>query len=126
MESNCSAQLNPCSVGLALNEECHLNRHYRGKHGLMTAPNLSEKKKRLLRWRASIPFEGEESTICYHHEKKFISLYENLQRQCCDPYNKHPKAVKSKYIFTCTLFYHVHFIEESNYSTSNHHFKAYV
>ena len=48
MESNISEQLNPCSIWLALNEDCHVNTIFKGTHGLIKATDLSEENKRLL------------------------------------------------------------------------------
>ncbi|XP_071950770.1 ARL14 effector protein-like [Antedon mediterranea] len=92
MESNTGENLNPCSIGLALNEDCHLNTIFRGSHALINATDLSKEKKVLLEWRTAVEF-ADDNTICNHHEKKYISYYERLQRQCCDPFKRHKKAI---------------------------------
>ena len=39
----------------------------------------------------------EEDSMCYHHEKFYLSLFQNLQQYCSDPWKQHSKQIKSIY-----------------------------
>ena len=36
----------------------------------------------------------EEDSMCYHHEKFYLSLFQNLQQYCSDPWKQHSKQIK--------------------------------
>ena len=38
-----------------------------------------------------------EDSIWYHHEKFYLSHFDNLQRYCSDPWKQHSKLIKSIY-----------------------------
>jgi len=92
-----SADLCECSVGISLQEECHLRLLSR-KVGLNVIADLSEKDRYLLEWRCGTTFTDTDCTICFHHMMTYISNYESQQRKCADPFSTHPKQVKSKLI----------------------------
>ena len=75
--------IQPCTIGRTLNEECHkltISRHV----GFFGIDDLSQEHKKILEWRSGITLL-EDSSLCYHHEKKYMSRYEYLQKFCCDP-----------------------------------------
>ena len=82
-----------CNVGIKLNEDCNVTTYCR-LFGKVLFGSLSDDDKHLLCLRTRSSFE-EEDVICYHHEKIYISYYENLQSYCCDPWNKHHKTIKN-------------------------------
>ena len=84
--------LERCSIGLDLNDDCHKTAYSRTT-GLILATELSQENKRMLEWRSGLTL-SDESTICVHHEKVFLSRYESLQKYCCDPLNVHKKKIK--------------------------------
>jgi hypothetical protein len=97
MEEVCRPTPNEtCIFGLILNTECHLKTCTR-RVGLYTYADLQNENKELLLMRCGPKTEIEESaTICFHHEKLFLSEYHQLQiRTCCNPFKSHKKAVKT-------------------------------
>ena len=40
-----------------------------------------------------LPADTAASTVCYHHEQKYLSRYSNLQKKCCDPLKIHKKKI---------------------------------
>ena len=85
-----------CSVGLATQDICHKLIYCR-KAGIIAADELSLKDTKVLEWRAEISFPAN-GTICNHHEKLFISRYESLQKNCCDPFDIHKHHVASMFL----------------------------
>ena len=76
-----------CSVGLATQDICHQLIYCR-KAGIIASDELSLKDTKVLEWRVEISLPAND-TICNHHEKLFISRYESLQKNCCDPFDIH-------------------------------------
>ena len=85
-----------CTIGLELNEECHKKLYCRCS-GNILASDLEAKQKSLIEWRTGITFD-DDSKICDHHEKKYFSRYESLQKCCSDPMKIHKLQVKSKWV----------------------------
>lgn len=90
MEADLSEQFPPCTVGNILGTECHRNTYCRqvGLHNLSDITDIN-----LLKERSGINFLDNNGTLCYHHEKVFISRYEQLQKFCCDPFKIHKKQI---------------------------------
>ena len=86
--------LQPCSIGSILSEECHKLTLCR-QVGFACLDNLSSDQKQLLEWRSGVILD-EGNSLCYHHEKKYVSRYEYLQKFCCDPLKLHKIQIKSK------------------------------
>ena len=63
----------------------------------MELPNLH---KELLRERSGISSLEDKDTVCYHHEKKWITGYESQQRHCSDPMEIHHKKITGKFLCT--------------------------
>ena len=84
-----------CSVGLALNVDCH-KLTYSRKCGFLRAEDMSENEQNLLNWRANYISFDDDANICFHHEKIYQSRYEALQKYCCDPFQCHKKHIQSK------------------------------
>jgi len=84
--------MDPCDFGKILNDACHLTVHCR-KSGYQNVCELSENNLKLLLWRTGISHLEDNCKICFHHEKCFLSRYEQLQKHCCDPYKRHKKKV---------------------------------
>ena len=90
------AEKQPCTIGRTLNEECHMLTISR-KVGFFGLEVLSYEQKKVLEWRCGIIL-NEDSSLCYHHEKKYMSRYEYLEKYCCDPLKLHKKQIKSKFL----------------------------
>ena len=84
-----------CTIGTTLNEECH-KVTLSIRKGVFVIRDLTHDQKAILEWRSGTSLI-ESNTLCYHHEKKFISRYEYLQKICCDPYKVHKKKLQSEY-----------------------------
>ena len=91
--------MDKCIIGDALGEDCNLiSEAFNRKAGFYSVAELSPESQQLLTLRTGVSIDASENpTLCYYHEKKFISRYESLQKFCCDPFNKHKKRVTSKY-----------------------------
>ena len=88
--------MKPCSVGSELDEDCHKTTLIR-KAGFLAVSDLTEEEKKLLKWRTGVPF-SEERTICFHHEKFYISRYASQQKYCFDPFKLHKqRQIHSKF-----------------------------
>lgn len=92
-----------CTIGLQLNDACNMQTYCR-KPGLYKLSDLTDESRNLLFWRSGVTIENlGESTICYHHEKIFISRYESLQIHCADPLSRHKTHIKSKHVTICPI-----------------------
>lgn len=89
--------LDSCSIGLALDKDCH-KRGYCRKVGLTAISDLSKEDQDSLKLRCDVPVSNE-SNICHHHQQMYIHCYEELQRKCCDPYGKHKNTIKCELTF---------------------------
>ena len=85
--------LGKCAVGQKLNSGCH-ETTYTGKVGFLQFSQLGKEEKSLLQWRCEASFK-EMDTLCFHHEKIFLSRYESLQFYCANPWMVHKKKIKS-------------------------------
>lgn len=88
-----------CSIGIALEEECHKKIYCRNV-GTLAASDLSQDDKKLLEWRSGVLLR-DDSTVCFHHEKMYISRYEYTQKYCSDPFKLHKKRISSKFASIC-------------------------
>ena len=91
-----SPELIECFIGKHLGEKCHVRKLTR-TIGFKKISELKHEDQELLKWRCEIILINDESTICFHHEQKFIYQYEKCQNHCADPFKKHKNIVKSKY-----------------------------
>lgn len=82
-----------CSIGIHLSktEDCHKT-HYNRKCGLVKVFDLSDSDRQLLLRRTQYKEPDATTTVCFHHEKIFLSKYSFLQRNCCDPFGVHEEA----------------------------------
>lgn len=98
-ESACiDSQPVQCSVGAALADACH-SLNFCRKTGLRKICTLSDSDRHLLEWRSGVSSTlTVDGTLCFHHEKVFLSRYESLQKYCCDPFKKHQKNITSKHM----------------------------
>ena len=92
-----SSVLSQCNLGNILEEECHKVTFIR-KQGFLKLNSFSDNEKALIQWRSGISLD-EADTVCFHHEKRFLAVYERLQRYCIDPRSIHKKKISSKYNF---------------------------
>lgn len=76
-----------CTIGTQLELECHKNTWCK-RSGLLNISSFDKTTLDLLECRTGL-FSIETGTICFHHEKEYLSRYESLQKYCCDPFNKH-------------------------------------
>ena len=92
-----------CTIGKSLQEECHITSDAFCKtSGFHELSALDAVSIQLLYWRSGVNKfpQSDNNTVCFYHEKVFISRYESLQKYCCDPYKKHKKQIKCK---ICTI-----------------------
>jgi hypothetical protein len=92
--------MNKCTIGEALGEDCHLiSEASCRKVGFHNVAELSVECQQLLALRTGVSIAAlDNNTLCFHHEKIFISRYESLQKFCCDPFKRHKKHVTSKFL----------------------------
>ena len=92
--------MDKCIIGQAIGEECNvISEAFNRKAGFHNVAELSAESQQLLSLRTGVNIGvSENTTLCYYHEKKFLSRYESLQKFCCDPFNKHKKHVTSELI----------------------------
>ena len=91
-----SRNLESCSVGLQLNEKCHLLSYTRTV-GFKKFDSLTVEQMEVLSMRAGID-QSPDLVLCHHHEQTMLQQYSTLQRSCCDPFLKHKKAAKGSLI----------------------------
>ena len=92
-----SVLLESCSTGSKLNEVYHKKTCTKSASELISINRLDKDKQDLLQLRTGIVIDFVmNSTICKHHEKVYISRYENLQTYCNDPFKRHAKHITSK------------------------------
>ena len=90
------SNIQKCSVCISLNEDCNTLTFYR-LIGKTPVESLSDSDSYcFLEPTANCTFTDEDS-ICYHHEKFYLSHFENLQQYCSDPWKQHCKQIKSIY-----------------------------
>jgi hypothetical protein len=89
-----SSAIKNCKIGHCKNEHCHKLTYCR-KIGLISISELKQKDRELLQWRCEISLDDQDQ-VCFHHEKLYLSRYENLQKYCCDPFSLHKKHITSK------------------------------
>lgn len=87
-----------CIIGETLQEECNLiSEGFNRKAGFHKIADISLESQQLITLRSGVNISAsDDTTLCYYHEKIFLSRYESLQRFCCDPFNKHKKHITSK------------------------------
>ena len=85
-------QLEKCSIGNHLEEECHLTVHTR-LTGQKSFSDLTAEQVKLISTRTGIS-NSPDHEICLHHEQSILTRYSQYQRSCCNPFNKHQKPVK--------------------------------
>ncbi|KAK0054669.1 ARL14 effector protein [Biomphalaria pfeifferi] len=85
------AELPLCTFGLLLQDECHKKVHTRSV-GLYNLSELSDANFELLMLRTKPVdhLQRENCNICFHHEQVLLEKFDKLQRNCCDPFSKHP------------------------------------
>ena len=91
-------QLDLCTIGLMLGEGCHKSTFLRST-GLIKIATLTPEDQVNLIARTGChlhPPELVEETVCFHHEKKYITRYSELQKQCCNPFGTHSKRKQIK------------------------------
>jgi hypothetical protein len=93
--SSVCSSVTKCVVGETLQEDCNLiSEGFNRKAGFYNISDLSKESQQLITLRSGVNIgESPDATLCYHHEKLFLSRYESLQKFCCDPFKKHKKHV---------------------------------
>ena len=82
-----------CSVGKALEDECHKLTYTRIKQLLNF--NTIKEEKILLKWSSSLWHLDALEAVCMHHYKSFIgNAFEKKYSKCCDIFQKHAKKSK--------------------------------
>ena len=103
MESQGSSS-EQCSLGMVLQDKCHSLAFCR-KIGFERLDELSADERKLLKLRSGVLSElPTNGTLCFHHEKVFLSRFEQLQKHCCDPFKVHKNRITSMFItFMCRI-----------------------
>ena len=83
-----------CSIGISLDLDCNKTIFSRAV-GIKFAKDVSSEERKLIVWRSKISLE-DNSSVCFHHEKIYLTRYESLQRYCCDPNRVHDVQKTSK------------------------------
>lgn len=91
-----------CKIGQSKNEHCHKLSYCR-KTGFINISELKQTDRELLQWRCEISL-ADKDQVCFHHEKVYLSRYENLQKYCFDPFSVHKKHITSKLNILFTSF----------------------
>ena len=97
-----ATEFQDCSVGYQIHDQCHKVCYSRCK-GLVEFQSLSNDDRELLVWRSGVNLSPKD-TICFHHEKVFLSRFEYLQKACADPYRKHQKLCNVSCFFVFFSF----------------------
>lgn len=88
--------LSKCSLGIFLNEDCHLNT-FTKKKTLNYLKNFDKSEIEILSLRLPIIennfLDTEGKTICSHHHEKYLVRYSLSQKACVDPWKKHTSKV---------------------------------
>lgn len=92
--ADAKAESSKCCIGNYLKEDCHSTNFSRTK-GVLSLEDLSNDSVKLLEVRTGYKCK-EGDSLCYHHEKVFLSRYQSLQTSCADPFQKHKKRVTGK------------------------------
>ena len=90
--------MDKCTIGRTLGDECHLvSEAICRTTEFKNIAALDPEHQQLLAWRRGVQIAAaDNSTVCFHHEKIFLSSYENLQKVCSDPFRRHKKHLTSK------------------------------
>ena len=93
-------KIDKCFIGERIGEDCNVvSEAFNRKSGFHNIAELSPKSQQLLTLRTGVSIDASKKmTLCYYHEKKFLSRYESLQKFCSDPFKTHKKRVTSKYV----------------------------
>ena len=86
-----------CSISSQLDSECNKLTNCQTTGWIQTSES-DEVHKNLISWRSNVTL-NETDSICYHHEKMFLTRYEGLQKYCSEPFAPHILKVSSKYEF---------------------------
>lgn len=91
--------MDQCLIGDALGEDCNvISEGFSRRVGFHNIADLSIESQQLLTLRSGVSITASDNTkLCFHHEKCFISRYESLQKFCCDPFMNHKKNVTSNF-----------------------------
>ena len=90
----CASEFSPCCIGKSLNSPCHEICFTKFK-GFRDFEEFSEENQQLLILRCKV---SQIKQVCFHHEKIYLSRFENVNGKfCCDPFKKHKTNVKSTY-----------------------------
>ena len=92
-----------CSVGKALEDECHKLTYTRIKQ-LLNFNTIKEEEKILPKWRSGLRHFDALETVCMHHYKSFMgNAFEKKYSKCCDIFKKHAKKVKANHKVTVAM-----------------------
>lgn len=97
MAEHHSGTLPLCTFGLVRQEECHKTVYTR-HIGFRDHSDLSDADFELLCLRTEHADNLQKSAvnICFHHEQVLLQRFNQMQKYCCDPFNKHSsKVIKS-------------------------------
>ena len=87
--------MNPCSVGLYLNSECHKLTYSRST-GIKNLDSYENNELQLIYWRSGLSMLNINATICHHHEQTVLKKFSFLQKNCFNPFKTHKRPVKGK------------------------------
>ena len=91
--------MDPCSIGTAMNWECHRTAHTHHKD-LLRFQYRYEIDQQLIKLRTGILADIE--TFCLHYLKYLIDKFESFMRVCCDPFEMH-KSTRKRSLRTISI-----------------------
>lgn len=97
-----------CCVGVLLDTECHEKAYLSQKQDILSVHSLTNEERDLLNIRVAAD-KGVEcllENVCIFHKYYYIDRYPSLQKKCCDPFQKHKKAIKNASLRQITLDYY--------------------
>ena len=95
-----NTELAKCSSGVLNGSKCHKNDFTR-RPCLFKAEEIERGKLRLIKWRSGF---CHLNTICHHHKIKYLQRFEKNQMHRCDPFRRHSKFIRSKFILLYSFF----------------------
>ena len=84
-----------CSVGIALQSECHKKNYKYQSQTLLSTDTLEDDDKELLHTgvKGECNSDVQLDTICSYHKYQFIDVYSRSFKSCCNVFDTHRRAV---------------------------------
>ena len=79
------SSLEPCAVGCATSEDCHLTLHTSGRYGFIDVKDMGSNCCQLIELRCNIDKLDENDRICFHHKQRYLKKFGNTKLTGLDP-----------------------------------------